>query len=53
VNSNERWAVPPAKEAVRQLELHMNNGWTERYGNAHIAEAIACSENANAGRAWR
>jgi hypothetical protein len=31
----------------------MNNGWTERYGNAHIAEAIACSENANAGRAWR
>jgi len=29
------------------MELYINNSWTERYGNAHIAEAIAWSENAN------
>jgi hypothetical protein len=29
------------------MELYNNNSWTERYGNAHIAEAIACSENGN------
>ena len=29
------------------MELYINNSWTERYGNAHIAEAIACSENGN------
>jgi ribosome-binding factor A len=29
------------------MELYVNNSWTERYGNAHIAEAIACSENGN------
>jgi hypothetical protein len=32
---------------VRQLELYINNSWTERYGNTHIAEAIAWSENGN------
>jgi hypothetical protein len=45
--SDERWPVPQVTEEVRQVELHINNGWTERYGNAHIAQAIACSENAN------
>jgi hypothetical protein len=45
--SDERWAVPPVKEEVRQMQLYINNSWTERYGNAHIAEAIACSENGN------
>ena len=39
--------MPQVKEEVRQLGLHINNSWTERYGNAHIAQAIACSENAN------
>jgi hypothetical protein len=29
------------------MELYINNSWTERYGNAHIAEAIAWSENGN------
>jgi hypothetical protein len=29
------------------MELHINNSWTERYGNAHIAQAIAWSENGN------
>jgi len=29
------------------MELYVNNGWTERYGNAHIAEALAWSENGN------
>ena len=29
------------------MELYVNNSWTERYGNAHIAEAIAYSENGN------
>ena len=29
------------------MELYINNSWTERYGNAYIAEAIACSENGN------
>jgi hypothetical protein len=29
------------------MELYINNGWTERYGNAHIAQAIAWSENGN------
>jgi hypothetical protein len=29
------------------MELYINNGWTERYGNTHIAEAIARSENGN------
>ena len=29
------------------MELYINNKWTQRYGNAYIAEAIACSENGN------
>ena len=29
------------------MELYINSNWTERYGNAYIAEAIACSENGN------
>ena len=29
------------------MELYINNSWTERYANAHIAEAIALSENGN------
>jgi hypothetical protein len=29
------------------MELYVNNEWTERYGNAFIAEAIAWSENGN------
>jgi hypothetical protein len=29
------------------MELYINNSWTERYGNAHIAEAVAWSENGN------
>ena len=29
------------------MELYANNNWTERYGNAYTAEAIAWSENGN------
>ena len=29
------------------MELYINSNWTERYGNAYIAEAVACSENGN------
>ena len=29
------------------MEMYLNKNWTERYGNAYIAEAIAYSENAN------
>ena len=29
------------------MEMYLNKNWTERYGNAYIAEAIACSENGN------
>ena len=29
------------------MELYINPSWTERYGNAHIAQAIAWSENGN------
>ena len=29
------------------MELYINNGWSERYENAYIAEAIAWSENGN------
>jgi hypothetical protein len=29
------------------MELYVNNDWTERYGNAFIAEAVAWSENGN------
>ena len=29
------------------MVLYLNKNWTERYGHAYIAEAIACSENGN------
>jgi hypothetical protein len=29
------------------MEMFLNKNWTERYGNTHIAEAIAYSENGN------
>jgi len=29
------------------VEVYINSSWTERYGNAYIAEAIAWSENGN------
>lgn len=29
------------------MELYINKNWTEHYGNAYIAEAIAWSENGN------
>jgi len=29
------------------MELYVNSNWTERYGDAYIAEAIAWSENGN------
>jgi hypothetical protein len=29
------------------MEMYVNKNWTERHGNAYIAEAIACSENGN------
>ena len=45
--SDVRWSVPPLREGVRQMELYINNSWTERYGNAYAAEAIAWSENGN------
>jgi hypothetical protein len=29
------------------MELYINSTWTERYGDAYVAEAIAWSENGN------
>ena len=29
------------------MKPYINNSWTERYGNAHIAQAVAWSENGN------
>ena len=29
------------------MELFINRAWTERYGNAYVAEAIAWSESGN------
>ena len=29
------------------MELYLNSTWTERHGNAYIAEAVAWSENGN------
>ena len=29
------------------MELYINRNWTQRYANAHIAEAIAWSETGN------
>ena len=34
-------------EGERQMELYINNEWTECYGNTYIAEAIVWSENGN------
>ena len=39
--------MPAIREEVREMELYINNSWTESYENAYIAEAIACSENGN------
>ncbi|MDX6381865.1 MAG: hypothetical protein QOI57_2889, partial [Rubrobacteraceae bacterium] len=41
------WPMLSAREGVKQMELYINNSWTERYGNAYAAEAIAWSENGN------
>ena len=35
------------KGGARQMELYINNRWTECYGNSYIAEAIAWSETGN------
>lgn len=29
------------------MELYINPNWTQKYTNAHIAEAVAFSENGN------
>ena len=29
------------------MELYINSTWTERHGNAYVAEAITWSENGN------
>ena len=29
------------------MDLYINSTWTERYGNNHVAEAVAWSENGN------
>ena len=39
--------MPAIREEVREMELYINNGWTESYENDYIAEAIAWSENGN------
>ena len=39
--------MPAVREEVREMELYINNGCTERYDNAYIAEAIACSKKVN------
>ena len=36
-----------AREGARQMELYINNNWTECYADSYIAEAIAWSENGN------
>jgi hypothetical protein len=30
-----------------KMELYINSTWTERYGNAYVAESIAWSESGN------
>jgi hypothetical protein len=30
-----------------KMELYINSTWTERYGNAYVAEAITWSESGN------
>ena len=32
---------------AKQVELYVSTEWTECYGNAYIAEAVAWSENGN------
>ena len=32
---------------LRQMELYINNKWTQCYGNSYVAEAIMWSENGN------
>jgi hypothetical protein len=39
--------VPSVREEVRRMEMYINNSWTKRCGNAHIAEAIGWSESGN------
>ena len=39
--------MPAIREEVREMELYINNSWTESYENDYIAEAIAWSENGN------
>jgi hypothetical protein len=39
--------VAQSREAVRQVELYINNNWTGCYDNVYVAEAIAWSENGN------
>ena len=38
---------PGSEKGGKQMELYINNTWTERYGNAYMAEAIAWSESGN------
>jgi hypothetical protein len=37
--------VPPVREGVERIELYINSNWTERYGNAYVAEAGVWSKN--------
>ena len=39
--------TPGSEKEGKQMELYINNTWTERYGNAYMAEAIAWSESGN------
>jgi hypothetical protein len=38
---------PRREQGGKAVEVYINSAWTERYGNAYIAEAIAWSENGN------
>lgn len=40
MSSDVHWSVLPLREGMRQMELYINNGWTESYENAHITEAV-------------
>jgi hypothetical protein len=39
--------TPSSEKKGKEMELYINSTWTECYGNAYIAEAIACSESGN------
>ena len=41
------WYNKAGEGGARQMELYINNRWTECYGNSYIAEAIAWSETGN------